>query len=52
MEKSGRESEIFSCFLCATLVTFQKASSTKENRLEKSVPLDIQVVSRQNPSGN
>ena len=46
------ESEIFSCFLCATLVPFLKASSTKENRLEKSVPFDIQVVSRQNPSGN
>ena len=36
---------MFSCFLCAALVTFQKASSTKENRLTKQVPFDFQVVS-------
>ena len=37
-------SEIFSCFLFASLVTFQKASSTKENRLAKQVPFDIQIA--------
>ena len=37
--KSGRESEIFRCFLCATFMSFQKASCTNENRLAKPVPV-------------